>query len=473
MSTDLDLKLKEQFGEIVVDKRFSRLETTGRLPRYLSEYLVSKYCGENPTESDIAHLVEFINLRFPQPRDRDKILHELMTKGEYNLIDEFKAITDLRRNTHWLKIPSLGVKASVLESILNRYDGLLTSGMWGLSKLEFISNSTDIHDSTNILMSEFTPFEVSLRGYESLHGFTQKRREFTLDEWIDVLVRTIGLNPDAYNRDQKTLLLSRIVPLVENNCNLMELGPKATGKTYFFRNISFYTRVISGGMVSPATLFYNIARDSIGEICIRDVIAFDEIRSIEFLGANKIIGKLKDYMTDGFFERGPKKASSNCSLVFLGNIEGNGELQIGDYNNGLPQFMRDTSFLDRLDGLLPGWDLPKIKQSNIHLATGLGLAVHYFAGILHELRKKHFYNYIEKRASFKGEMTIRDERGAKKITSGMLKILAPNGDFTDQELEVALQTGVSFRQRIANWLHRLAPHEFALPHFEYEILPKA
>jgi len=470
MSGILDEKMFEQFGEVVVDKRFSRLEPAGRLPRYLSEYLVTKFCGENPNETDITHLVEFINIRCPQPRDRDKVLHEMMTKGDYNLIDEFKAVTDLRKNTHWVRIPSLGVKASILESVLNRYDSLLTSGMWGLGTLKYMPPSSDKHNSTNVLLSEFTPFEVS---YVDLSGFTQRRRKFALDEWVDLLIRTIGLNPNAYDEDQKILLLSRLVPLVENNCNLMELGPKATGKTYFFRNISFHTRVISGGMVSPATLFYNIARDTLGEICMRNVIAFDEIRNIQFFGANRLFGKMKDYMTDGFFERGPKKASSTCSLVFLGNIEIDGELPVGDFSKALPQFMRDPSFIDRLDGLIPGWKLPKIKQSNVHLANGTGLAIHYFAQILHELRKKHFRNQLEKRVNLEGTMTIRDERGVKKIASGMLKILAPDGKFTNEELRLALDTGIAYRQCIREWLHRLAPGEFASTPLEYHMLPRA
>lgn len=472
MRSDFDTKLKEEFGEVVVDKRFSRLETAGRLPRYLSEYLVSKYCRESPDEEDIADLIEFINLHFPQPRDRDKILHILMTKGSYNLIDEYKAVTDLRNNTHWLKIPSLEIKTSIRESIIKRFQGLLTSGMWGLAKLVYTPSSSNKNHYTNISVSEFNPLEVSLSGYDSLPGFTQRRRKFELDEWIDLLITTIGLNPNAYNEEQKILLLSRLVPLVENNCSLAELGPKATGKTYFFRNISFHARVISGGRVSPATLFYNIAKHTLGEICLRDVIAFDEIKSIEFYAANNFVGKLKDYMTDGFFERGPKKASSSCSLVFLGNIDTNGKPSVGAFHQALPRFMQDAAFIDRLDGLLPGWQLPKIKQSDLHLADGLGLAVHYFCQILHELRKKHFYNHIEKYADLDGNMTIRDERGVKKIASGMLKILAPDGHFTDEELRLALETGAKFRQRIAEWLHRLSPNEFAPLHLDHQVLPR-
>jgi len=466
LNSVLDEKIIEQFGEVVIDKRFSRLEIAGRIPRYLFEYIMTARCGTTPDENDIAHLVEYIDLMYPQPEDRDRVLHELMTKGEYLLFDELKVITDIRRSTYWVKIPSLGMKASILESIINKYKGLLTSGMWGLARLKYRAASPNETSSANILVSEFIPFElVDI----PLSGFAERRRNFTLDEWLDLLTRTIGLNPDAYGEEQKILLISRLIPLVENNCNMLELGPKATGKTYLYRNISFYSRVISGEMVSPATLFYNIARDIPGEICMRDCIVFDEIKNIQFLGFNKIIGKLKDYMTDGFFERGPKKASSNCSLVFLANIELNHNPQTGDFNKALPEFMHDTAFIDRLDGLLPGWKLPKLKQSKLYLADGLGLVIHYFCEILHKLRKKHFHGYIEKRVNLKGNLSIRDERGIKKIASGLLKILAPDGNFTHEELELAVQTGINFRQKIAEWLHRLSPNEFDDPHFEYEI----
>jgi len=467
MLTDLDRKIIEEFGEVVVDKRFSRLEPTGRLPRYLQEYLVSRFCSGDPNEKDIAELIEFINVRYPEPRDKDKVLHQIMTKGEYNLIDEFKVVTDLAKTTHWVRIPSLGVKASISESILDQFDNLLRSGMWGLAKLKYVTDASPKNDPTNLLMSEFTPFQVS---HVNLPSFANKRRKFTISEWIDLLIRTVGLNPDVYNVDAKIMLLSRLIPLVESNCNLLELGPKATGKSYLYRNISFHTRMISGGIVSPATLFYNIALDSVGEICIRDCIAFDEIKSIQFLGASKILGKMKDYMADGFFERGPKKTSSGCSLVFLGNIEVSDELPVEDFSKVLPQFMCDAAFIDRLDGLVPGWRLPKIKQSKLNLANGPGLVTHYIAEILHELRNKHFYNKIEEHAKLTGDLTIRDERSIKKLASGMLKILSPDGDPTEEELKLSLRTGLDYRQRIADWLHKLSPGEFRKIELGYELL---
>ena len=267
-----------------------------------------------------------MNVHFPELRDKDKILHDIMTLGSYTFMDEFKVDTDIKGGRHRLIIPCLNVRdAKILSTILDENADLLRSGMWGIATLKYVPEEEEAFgsvalstsptnqrkrrnvnaDSTPMLMTKFTPFEVS---NVALSEFALKRKDFTREEWIEVLVRSIGLNPGAYTEYQKLLLLSRLVPLVESNCNVLELGPKATGKTYLFRNISYSTRLISGGRISPAILFYNIATKSVGEIGIRDCVALDEIGKLVFSNSEEMVGKLKDYMVDGFFEREPEES---------------------------------------------------------------------------------------------------------------------------------------------------------------------
>ena len=310
---ELDSKAKSAFGSYVVRKELVQSHEIRRLPRFISEYLVAKfYPAGEPTQDDIRKLQDFVTIHFPELRDKDKILHDIMTQGSYTLMDEFKVETDIKGATHRLFIPCLNIRdAKVLPTILDENTDLLRSGMWGVATLKYLpdGDQTKESDTSPVLMTKFTPFEVV---NVKLSEFASKRRLFTRNEWIDLLVRSIGLNPDSYNHHQKLLLLLRLVPLVEPNCNVLELGPKATGKTYLYRNISYSTRLIAGGRVSPATLFYNIATKTVGEIGVRDCVVLDEIGKLTFSNSDEMIGKLKDYMVDGFFERGPKKAHASC-----------------------------------------------------------------------------------------------------------------------------------------------------------------
>jgi len=462
----LDDKLRKTFGDVVINKALSQLQQVSRLPRFISEYLVMRICGENPSEQDLARLSEFVRQHYPEPKDKDKILHDIMMKGSVKLMDEFKVETDIRLGTHLVVIPSLNVRdAGIMNSIVEEYEGLLGSGMWGLATLNY-SKRPEEETLTPIIVAQFIPYQTPHIDFQE---FCIKRQEFGIDEWIDVLINTIGVNPDQYDEQSKIVFLSRLASLVETNCNLMELGPRATGKTYFYRNTSFYTRIISGGRVSPAVLFYNIATRREGEIAVRDSLIFDEVAKVSFINPDEMMGKMKDYMVDGFFERGPKRAQSTCSLVFMGNVDVQSGLPTEDFSQAVPEFMSDSAFVDRIHGLIPGWELPKIMQVDRHLSRRYGLATDYFCEVLHELRKMDFQHYISSRVALSENVTIRDERGIKKIASAMLKILCPNAIFTDQELRIAMDTAVEYRQRIADWLHKLAPGEFPEKQLNYHL----
>ena len=493
----IDSKIKEAFENYVVRKELIKSQEIGRLPRFISEYLIAKFSsgGEEGTV-DMAKLSQFVNLHFPELRDRDKVLHDIMTTGSYTLIDEFKVETDIKAGRHRLIIPCLNIRdARVLATLLEGNPDLLRSGMWGIATLRYVPDETGggadtggtqqqqqrpsrgKRDETSpVIMTKFTPFEVvNVR----LPDFTAKRASFTREEWVDLLIRSIGLNPQVYSPYQKMLLLCRLVPLVEPNCNFLEVGPKATGKTYLYRNISYSTRLISGGRVSPATLFYNITTKAVGEIAVRDCVVLDEIGKLTFSNSEEMIGKLKDYMVDGFFERGPKKAHAKASLVFMGNVELSGIPEAQDVVRSLPLFMQDSALLDRIHCFIPGWELPKIMQSSEHLATGYGIMADYLSEVFHQMSLQSYSHLVSpdrvKLSSTTidgetpGSVTIRDEKAVRKVAAGLLKLLCPDGNCTHSDLESCLEMAAAGRERACSLLHSISPGEFPLKKIGYSI----
>lgn len=464
-------RTRAAFASYAVRKDLVHTHEINRLPRFIAEYLVAKFSnGTDLSGEDLEKISDFVNIHFPELRDRDKVLHDIMTTGSYTLMDEFKVETDIKMGKHRLIIPCINVRdAQILGTVLDENADLLRSGMWGIATLKYMPDDglqPKIKSQTApILLTKFTPFQVS---NINLEDFVSKRSAFTRDEWIDLIITSIGLNPAAYDTRQKMLLLCRLVALVEPNCNIMELGPKATGKTYLYRNISYHTRVISGGRVSPATLFYNISAKSIGEIGLRDCVILDEIGKLVFSNGEEMVGKLKDYMVDGFFERGPKKAHATCSLVFMGNIEfGSKAPEAPEIVSSMPAFMRDSAILDRIHTFIPGWQLPKIKQSAEHLAAGYGIVADYLSEILHQLFLQNFGNIISDRVKLEGNVTIRDEKAIKKMASGLLKLLCPNRKCDDSDILLCMETAVEGRQQVNSLLHSISPEEFEVKKIRY------
>ncbi|MEM2856967.1 MAG: BREX system Lon protease-like protein BrxL [Candidatus Nitrosocaldaceae archaeon] len=448
-----DEKISNIFGEYSVKKELVNMLGISRIPRFIAEYLISKFYVNDISNSK--QLSDFINVHFPEMKDKDKVLHELMNKGSYTLIDEFKVETMIYKERYNVIIPRLGIyNARIIPSLLDDNIELLRSGLWGMATLQY----TRGNDKPDVLISRFTPFQVT---NVDLNEYNSKRSMFSREEWIELMIRSIGLNPDVYDEKQRLLLLSRLIPLVEPNCNILELGPKATGKTYLYRNISHHTRVIAGGKISAPMLFYNINSKSAGEIALRDALIFDEINRMRFVN-DEIIGKLKDYMVDGFFERGPKKAYSTCSLVFIGNVE-------EDSLDALPDFMRDSALLDRINGFIYGWNLPKIKQSSEHLAKGYGIVADYLSQIFHQLYLEDYDYIIRENVRF-DDLTIRDEKSIVKLGAGLLKIIFPDKRFEREDLVLCIEQAIMLRENVNRLLRDLAPDEFKKRDIKYKII---
>jgi len=461
----LDEKVLRVFGDVAVDKRLTRLEVVSRLPRFISEYLISRYYYSDPVNW-LDKLAKVVEEYYPEPKDRDRVLSKAKREGRVTLIDEYKVDVDLKRDVYLLHVPNLQIRdALVSESIVEQYERIL-SGLWGIGVLEYrpelveaiTSRGRDKQSFTPLVLVEFEPFQV----YNiDVKAFIEGREAFTTQEWIDLLVKSVGLNPSVYSERQKLLLLVRLVPLIEGNVNLVELGPRATGKTYLYRNVSYYTRIYAGGTVSAARLFYDARLRVLGDVGTRDAVIFDEVARIRLSNPDEVVAKLKDYMVDGFFERGQlRRAHSNCSLVFAGNVElGYGGV-LGSVVDYLPDFMKDTAFLDRVHGLLPGWELPKILKSDIHLAQGYALAADYLSEILHRMRAYSFEAVVEQHVKLVGSYTIRDEKAVKKLLSGLIKLIFPHGEFDGRGLRMIVDLAVELRQNVVNILSEMAPHEF-------------
>jgi len=477
---ELFTKVRVIFGDLAVNKGLAVKQEYSMLPRYVVEHLVSKFIDEYGEEKYARKLSEYVLKYYREARERDKILNDLIDYGTIKIIDEVKVETDIKLGMHRTHLMNLGVRNLMIKKeVVSKYEPLLITGMWGLAKLEYTPETVPRDFKGDpllkpITLTSFEPFQCS---YTETDIFKQARGHFTLDEWLDLLVNTMGLNHNRYSKRQKLLLISRLIPLVENNVNVMEFGPRATGKTYIYRNISPYTRIFAGGNISPAVLFYNIARRSLGEIAVKDVVVFDEISKVKFTNPNEMVGKLKDYMESGHYERGPKRAFSTCSLVFMGNIsvergETGEYVPVEEFTYVLPKDIRESAFIDRVHGVIPGWELPKIFKSLYHLSTGYGIATDYFAEVLHSLRRENYTHIIEEEAEFVGDYTIRDERAVKKISSVLLKLLVPDAPFSGfdrKELNIIMDLAIDFRNRVNDWLHVLAPGEFPTKRLKYKV----
>ena len=459
---ELNAKLRYVFGDVVVRKDIVLYQEVARLPRFISEYLISSLGKERPEREDLDIISKAVSEWYPEPKDRDKVLHDLMKRGEHKVIDEVKVFTDISTGTHKAFLWNLGLECSITDELLEKYENLLRQGLWGLARLQYVSSGLEGYAT----IIDFAPFQIAKL---DMKAFMDGRKEFTTEEWVDVLISTIGFNPEALNWRKKLIILSRLIPLVEPNTNTMELGPRNTGKTYTYLNTSHYTRIFSGGKISPAVLIWNLARNIPGEITTKDCVVLDEISKTEFSNASEMMGKLKLYMESGYIERGFKKGISQCSLMFMGNIDVKGEIPIEDFTYVIPEVMRDPAFIDRIHGFITGWEIPKIGKLDYYISKNYGFVTDYFAEILHELRKKtEFYYKVSDNIEL-SNITGRDEKAVKKLASGLLKLLSPHGEIDDKELKLAIDIAVEYRQRIADWLHFMRPGEYEKKKIGYRV----
>jgi len=461
----MNQKLKDVFAGKVVNKAHTINTGVDEFPRYVLEYLIDNYCSEETFHQDMQKVVRRLKENFVHGAEAEKIRHYIRENRHHSIIANLEARLVETEDRYWASISAINENfANISESLVGQYPMLLSGGMWGTIDLTY--DETEVHNKKirPFKVTGFTPFQVSVI---NLDEYVEKRREFTTSAWIDILVNSCGLDPDRMTQRQKLVYLSRCIPLVETNVNLVELGPRETGKTYLYRNISYYAHVLSGGKATPAQLFINLNSGKIGEVATRDLVAFDEIANTDFTDPRSLVSIMQGYMQDARFSRGKKEILAFASLVFVGNLDVQANMPHEKYYHlfePLPDFMQVVAFLDRMHGYIPGWEIPKLSPQSY--SKDYGFITDYFCEIMHELRRVELVAKFRPRfdlidCSNTGQgVSGRDHRSVLKTTSGLLKLLFPDGKVEDEELEEVLKLSCELRQRVREQLHLMAPGEY-------------
>lgn len=469
---DLDRKIETVLGDRVILKPLTQWnEAYKEFPRYVMEYLVSRYVDAgNPVDGQ-RKIDRILSEHYTESAKKELIKSRIKERGQYTLLGQLSVRLDQSRDHYWANVPALGDDTvRVAPAILTQYgEVLLTSGAWGTMEIEYDGTYEIKGRKFPFYIRDFTPLQYTRL---NLDDFVQKRAEFTTDEWLDLLVQSIGFNPAKFNRRVKMLMLLRLVPFVESNYNLIELGPRETGKTYTFRNTSNRAFVVSGGKATPATLFYNKATRKLGVVGLKHLVFLDEIANTNFDDAEASISVLKDYMQTGRFSRGDQEFTAQCSIVLGGNIDTNLDRREPDprYRHlfeVLPLELQDPAFLDRIHAYLPGWEMPKVRPENY--AEGYGLLTDYMAEIFAELRRRNFQTHVNALVEM-GGMTGRNQDAIKKTSAGLLKLLYPHATpetLMTRELTPVVEAATEMRRRVTDQLAKMLPAEFGGVRYEY------
>lgn len=454
--TPFDRKTLDIFGEHVVIKSLAQQSAFNRLPRYVSEYLIAKFVKPETWQADIEKIKTKIKESLPDLEHRELLKEKLLRTGEVIVIDNLEARIDLRNQQRWIKVPALNVdRVRMPSQLLEQNPGLLLGGMWGTAKVKY---TPEIDANAPLELIGFTPFQV---GKPNLDDWRSKRSMFTLDEWISLLLHSAGYAASAFpSRRVQLLLLSRLIPLVERNVNMVELGPRQTGKTFLLRNVSPRVFTVSGGRTTPANLFVNLNTRAVGILGTRKVVVFDEIAHTSFGEEDATISTLKDFMESGQFSRGAKTFATDASLVYAGNLDVDGNQPHPRYRHlfqALPDELVDPAFLDRIHGYLPGWEMPKISPAS--LAQGVGFVTDYFGEMMVKLREEDLHDQVRS-VVLERSMTRRDQVAVERMASGLLKLLFPDHSSVESERHEIISLACELRQRVHNQLCEIAPGEF-------------
>lgn len=456
--TELDRKADAMLGDKAVLKSLVAATQFHRLPRYVSEYLVAKFVKRESREQDIENVKSKIRELMPEHDRLEHTKERLLSSGQLRVIDNLDARIDLKSGNRFVHVPCIDDYNVRLSAETARDNPGIYDGMWGTATIRY-SPETDAK-APNELVS-FQPFQIGMPDLEEFRGF---RSKFTTEEWMSLVLQSAGYSASAFpNRRTRLLLIARMLPLVEKNYNLIELGPRQTGKTFLLRNLSPRTFVISGGKTTPANLFLNLSTRQVGILGTRKVVVFDEIAHADFAEADETISTLKDYMESGQFSRGSRSFAADASLVFGGNLDVDGANPAGKYRHllePLPLKLRDSALHDRMHAYLPGWEIPKITNASI--ATGYGFVTDYYGEVLVRMREDSFADHVA-RVPLQPGLTRRDLRAIERSTSGLMKLLYPDGNATTEELHEIVALACELRQRVHDQLVVLAPGEFK-PH---------
>lgn len=465
---EIKTKLRDNFaGRIVRKDLTKKIKEGANVPVYVLEFLLGQYCGsddEEIIEQGINKVKKILSDNFVRPDEAQKTLSTLRSKGFFTVIDKVTINLNIRKDRYEAEFSNLGIKEiPVSEEYPQKYDRLLCGGIWCIVHLEYEYDGEDKFSSP-IKIAKLNPIQMP---HVDINELKEGRKAFTKNEWIDVILRSIGMEPDQLNEREKWLLLLRLVPLIENNYNLCELGPRSTGKSHVYKEISPNSILVSGGQTTVANLFYNMGKRTIGLVGLWDCVAFDEVAGIKFKDKDGI-QIMKDYMASGSFARGKEEKAASASMVFVGNINQSVDvlLKTSSLFDPFPVEMgTDTAFLDRIHCYLPGWEVPKFRPD--HFTDDYGFITDYFAEFIRELRKTQESDALDKYFKLGKNLNQRDTIAVRKTVSGLVKLVYPNEDYTKEELEEILRIALEMRRRVKEQLKKIGGMEFYDVNFSY------
>ena len=462
-------KLRQYFdGKIVRKDLTKKIKEGANVPVYVLEFLLGQYCSsddEEVIEDGVQKVKRILADNFVRPDEAQKILSKLRQKGSHTVIDMITVHLDIRRNCFFASFSNLGLSNVPIEDEYpEKYDRLLCGGIWCIVQLDYEYVEEEKKNGYPIQIRKLTPIQMP---HIDITELKQGRKAFSKDEWIDIMLRSIGMEPDALSYREKWLILTRIIPLVENNFNFCELGPRSTGKSHLYKEISPNSILVSGGQTTVANLFYNMGRKTVGLVGLWDCVAFDEVAGIRFKDKDGI-QIMKDYMASGSFARGKEEKVASASMVFVGNINQSVDvlLKTSSLFDPFPSEMgKDTAFLDRMHCYLPGWEIPKFRPE--HFTNDYGFISDYLAEFIRELRKEQYGDAIDHYFRLGKNLNQRDTIAVRKMVDGYLKLIYPNGEFTKEELEEVLKLSLEMRRRVKEQLKKLGGMEFYDVNFSY------
>ena len=466
----LKAKLREQFdGKIVRKDLTKKIKEGANVPVYVLEFLLGQYCSSDDDtiiESGVQQVKRILADNFVRPDESQKILSQLRKRGSHTVIDMITVQLDIQKNRYFAEFSNLGLqKVPIEDEYPEKFDRLLCGGIWCIVQLDYEFVEEEKKNGYPIQIRKLTPIQMPHIDIDDLKA---GRKAFTKDEWMDVLLRSIGMEPDELTVREKWLLILRMVPLVENNYNLCELGPRSTGKSHLFKEISPNSILVSGGQTTVANLFYNMARKQVGLVGLWDCVAFDEVAGIRFKDKDGV-QIMKDYMASGSFARGKEEKAASASMVFVGNINQSVDVLLKTsslFDPFPPEMGTDTAFLDRIHCYLPGWEVPKFRPE--HFTDDYGFITDYLAEFIRELRKEQYGDALDRWFRLGKNLNQRDTIAVRRTVDGLLKLIYPDGEFSKEELEeVLLQIALEMRRRVKEQLKKLGGMEFYDVNFSY------
>lgn len=464
----IDQKLRQYFdGRIVRKDLTKKIKEGANVPVYVLEFLLGQYCSsddEEIIEEGVNNVKSILADNFVRPDEAQKVLSILRERGSYTVIDKLTVHLNIKQDQYEAEFSNLGIKGIPLHpEYASRYDRLLCGGIWCIVQMdyEFIEEEKKM---SPIHIRKLTPIQMP---HIDLDEVKQGRAAFTKEEWITVLLRSTGMEPDKFTERQKWLLLTRMLPLVENNFNCCELGPRSTGKSHLYKEISPNSVLVSGGQTTVANLFYNMSSKQVGLVGLWDCVAFDEVAGINFKDKDGV-QIMKDYMASGSFSRGKEEKAASASMVFVGNINQDVQalLKTSSLFDPFPAAMsNDTAFLDRMHAYIPGWDIPKYRPD--FFTNDYGFITDYLSEFMREMRKENFGDALDKYFRLGNNLNQRDTIAVRKMVSAFVKLLYPNGEYTKEDIAEILEVSLEMRRRVKEQLKRIGGMEFYDVNFSY------